>query len=159
MKVTIVVKLVVCLALTFSAALLGSLFTGNAVADWYANLNKPFFTPPNWLFAPVWTALYVLMAVSAAIVWHKGVDQGAVRIGLALFLLQLILNGLWTPLFFGLKMPLVAFIEILLLWIAIGLTILAFARVSIAAAVLLLAYILWTSFAAVLNFSIWLLNR
>ena len=159
MKVTIVIKLVVCLALTFSAALLGSLFTRNAISDWYANLNKPFFTPPNWLFGPVWTALYVLMAVSAAIVWHKGLDKAAVRIALALFLLQLILNSLWTPLFFGLKMPLVAFIEILLLWIAIGLTILAFARVSIAAAVLLLPYILWTSFAAVLNFSIWLLNR
>jgi len=98
------------------------------------------------------------MAVSVAIVWHKGLDKPAVRIALALFLLQLILNGLWTPLFFGLKMPLLAFIEILLLWTAIGVTILAFARVSLAAAVLLLPYILWTSFAAVLNFSIWLLN-
>ena len=75
MKVTMVVKLVVCLALTFSAALLGSLFTRNAIADWYANLNKPSFTPPGWLFGPVWTALYVLMAVSAAIVWHKGLDK------------------------------------------------------------------------------------
>lgn len=159
MKVTIVIKLVVCLALTFSAALLGSLFTRNAISDWYANLNKPSFNPPGWLFGPVWTALYVLMAVSAAIVWHKGLDKAAVRIALALFLLQLILNGLWTPLFFGLRMPLVAFIEIVLLWASIGLTILAFARVSLAAAVLLLPYILWTSFAAVLNLSIWLLNR
>jgi benzodiazapine receptor len=159
MKLTIVIKFIICLALTFSAALLGSLFTRNAIADWYANLNKPSFNPPDWLFGPVWTALYVLMAVSAAIVWHKGLDKAAVRIALALFLVQLILNGLWTPLFFGLKMPLAAFVEILLLWAAIGLTILAFARVSLAAAVLLLPYILWTSFAAVLNFSIWLLNR
>jgi benzodiazapine receptor len=159
MKVTMVVKLVVCLALTFSAALLGSLFTRNAIADWYANLNKPSFTPPGWLFGPVWTALYVLMAVSAAIVWDKGLDKAAVRIALAVFLVQLILNGLWTPLFFGLKMPLLALVEILLLWVAIGLTILAFARVSLVAAVLLLPYILWTSFAAVLNLSIWLLNR
>ena len=158
MKLTIVIKFIICLALTFSAALLGSLFTRNAKADWYANLNKPSFTPPNWLFGPAWTTLYVLMAVSVAIVWHKGLDKPAVRIALALFLLQLILNGLWTPLFFGLKMPLLAFIEILLLWTAIGVTILAFARVSLAAAVLLLPYILWTSFAAVLNFSIWLLN-
>ena len=159
MKVTMVVKLVVCLALTFSAALLGSLFTRNVVGDWYANLNKPFFTPPGWLFGPVWTALYVLMAVSAAMVWDKGLDKAAVRIALALFLVQLILNGLWTPLFFGLKMPLLALVEILLLWVAIGLTILAFARVSLVAAVLLLPYILWTCFAAVLNLFIWLLNR
>ena len=159
MKVTMVVKLVVCLVLTFSAAILGSLSTRNAVGDWYANLNKPSFTPPGWLFGPVWTALYVLMAVSAAIVWDKGLDKAAVRIALALFLVQLILNGLWTPLFFGLRMPLVAFIEILLLWVAVGLTILVFARVSLAAAMLLMPYILWTSFAAVLNLSIWLLNR
>ena len=159
MKLTIVGKFVVCLALTFSAALLGSLFTRSAISDWYANLNKPFFTPPGWLFGPVWTALYLLMAVSAAIVWHKGVDKAAVRIALAMFLLQLILNGLWTPLFFGLKMPLVAFVEIVLLWVAIGFTMLTFARVSLAAAVLLLPYLLWTSFAAVLNLSIWLLNR
>jgi len=159
MKLTIVIKFIVCLALTFSAALLGSLFTRNAVSDWYANLNKPIFTPPDWLFGPVWTALYLLMALSALLVWHKGLENPAVRIALALFLVQLILNALWTPLFFGLKMPLVAFIEILLLLAAIGLTIMAFTRVSIPAALLLLPYILWTSFAAVLNFSIWLLNR
>jgi len=159
MKTHIVLRLVVCLALTFSAALLGSVFTGNAIPDWYANLNKPFFTPPNWLFGPVWTILYLLMAISAFLIWQKGLDSPAVKIALVLFLLQLILNGLWTPLFFGLKMPLVAFIEILLLWTAIGLTILAFARVSIPAALLLLPYLLWTSFAAVLNCALWLLNR
>jgi len=159
MKLTIVIKFIVCLALTFSAALLGSLFTRNAVSDWYANLNKPIFTPPDWLFGPVWTALYLLMALSALLIWHKGLENSAVRIALALFLFQLILNALWMPLFFGLKMPLVAFIEILLLLAAIGLTIMSFARVSIPAALLLLPYILWTSFAAVLNFSIWLLNR
>lgn len=159
MKLTIVIKFIVCVALTFSAALLGSLFTRNAVSDWYANLNKPIFTPPDWLFGPIWTALYLLMALSALLVWQKGLENPAVRIALALFLVQLILNALWTPLFFGLKMPLVAFIEILLLLTAIGLTIIAFARVSIPAALLLLPYILWTSFAAVLNFSIWLLNR
>ena len=159
MKLTIVIKFIVCLALTFSAALLGSLFTRTAVSDWYANLNKPIFTPPDWLFGPVWTALYLLMALSALFVWQKGLENPAVRIALALFLVQLILNALWTPLFFGLKIPLVAFIEILLLLAAIGLAITAFARVSIPAALLLLPYILWTSFAAVLNFFIWLLNR
>ncbi|UCG56494.1 MAG: tryptophan-rich sensory protein [Phycisphaerales bacterium] len=153
------IRFIVCLVLVFSAAFLGSLFTRNAVSDWYANLNKPVFTPPNWLFGPVWTGLYVLMALSAALVWSKGLDKPAVRIALALFVVQLILNGLWTPLFFGLKMPLVAFVEIVLLWIAIVLTVAAFARVATIAALLLLPYILWTSFAAVLNFSIWLLNR
>lgn len=159
MKLPVVIKFVVCLALTFSAAFLGSLFTRNAISDWYANLNKPFFTPPDWLFGPVWTVLYLLMALSAFLVWQKGLDSPAVRIALALYLLQLILNGLWTPLFFGLRMPLVAFIEILLLWTAIVFTIIASARVSMPAALLLLPYIVWTSFAAVLNFSIWLLNR
>lgn len=159
MKLPLVAKFIVCLALTFSAAFLGSLFTRNAISDWYANLNKPFFTPPDWLFGPVWTLLYLLMALSASLVWQKGLESPIVRIALALYLLQLILNGLWTPLFFGLKMPLAAFIEILLLWTAIILTIIASARVSMPAALLLLPYIVWTSFAAVLNFSIWLLNR
>ena len=159
MKLAIFTKLVVCLALTFFAALLGSLFTRNAIFDWYAGLNKPFFTPPDWLFGPVWTVLYLLMALSAFLVWQKGLDSPAVKIALALYLLQLILNALWTPLFFGLKMPLVAFIEILLLWTAIVLTIIASARVSILAGLLLLPYIVWTSFAALLNCSLWLLNR
>jgi len=159
MKLAIVIKLIVCLALTFSAAFIGSLFTREAVPDWYANLNKPSFSPPNWLFGPVWTILYLLMALSAFIVWQKGLANSAVRIALTIYLIQLILNALWSVIFFGLKMPWLSFIEILLLWTAIGLTILAFARVSITAAVLLVPYILWVSFAAVLNFAIWLLNR
>ena len=159
MKPTIVIKFVVCLALTFSAALIGSIFTREAVIDWYATLNKPFFTPPDWLFGPVRTILYLLMAISAFIVWQKGIANPAVRIALILYLLQLILNALWSVIFFGLKLPMLAFIEILLLWGAIGFTILAFAKVSIFASILLVPYILWTSFAAILNFSIWLLNR
>jgi len=159
MKLNAVVKLIVCLVVTFSAGLIGSLFTRPAITDWYANLNKPFFTPPDWLFGPVWTALYLLMAVSAFLIWQKGLDNPAVKTALVLYLLQLILNLLWTPLFFGLKMPLIAFIEILLLCAAIILTVLVFARTSVFASVLLFPYILWTCFAAVLNFSIWLLNR
>jgi benzodiazapine receptor len=159
MKPTLVIKLIICLALTFSAALVGSLFTRDAVPDWYATLNKPFFTPPDWLFGPVWTILYLLMAISAFIVWQKGLANPAVRIALILYLIQLILNALWSVIFFGLKLPLSAFIEILLLWSAIVFTILAFARVSITASLLLVPYILWVSFAAVLNFFIWFLNR
>jgi benzodiazapine receptor len=159
MKLNIVIKFIVCLVVTFSAGFIGSLFTRTAISGWYSNLNKPFFTPPDWLFGPVWTGLYLLMAVSAFLIWQKGLANPAVKTALVLFLLQLILNLLWSPIFFGLKMPLLAFIEILLLCAAIILTILAFARISIFASVLLLPYILWTCFAAVLNFSIWLLNR
>jgi benzodiazapine receptor len=159
MKPSIAIKFIICLAVTFTPAVIGSLFTRQAISDWYAYLNKPSFTPPDWLFGPVWTLLYLLMAVSAFLVWQKGLANPLVKIALALYLLQLILNGLWTPLFFGAKLLLVAFCEIVVLWVAIVLTILAFARVSTPAAVLLLPYIVWTSFAAVLNFSIWLLNR
>jgi benzodiazapine receptor len=159
MKLTLVIKFIICLALTFSAAFVGSLFTREAVPDWYATLNKPSFTPPNWLFGPVWTILYLLMAISAFIVWQKGLPNPAVRIALILYLIQLILNALWSVIFFGLKLPLIAFVEILLLWSAIVFTILTFARVSIAAALMLVPYILWVSFAAVLNFFIWFLNR
>jgi tryptophan-rich sensory protein len=160
MKLTALIRLVIAFGASFSAALIGSLFTGREALDsWYANLNKPFFNPPGWVFGPVWTTLYALMAVSAFLVWQKGLDTRAVRIALAFFVLQLILNALWTPLFFGAKMPLAAFIEILLLWAAILLTILTFAHVSRLAALLLVPYITWVSFAALLNASIWLLNR
>jgi len=159
MKLNIAIRFVICLALTFCAPLIASLFTRQAITDWYVHLNKPFFTPPDWLFGPVWTVLYFLMAVSALLVWNKGLSNPSVKIALFLYLLQLVLNGLWMPFFFGLKMPLLAFCEIVLLWSAIILTILAFYRVSIAAALLLFPYIVWTSFAAVLNFSLWLLNR
>ena len=159
MKVSIAIKFIMCLAVTFSAPLIASLFTRQAISDWYAELNKPFFTPPDWVFGPVWTVLYLLMALSAAFVWQKGFAKPLVKIALALYLLQLILNGLWMPLFFGLQMPLLALFEIVLLWSAILLTMVAFARVSKPAVLLLLPYIVWTSFAAVLNFSLWLLNR
>jgi benzodiazapine receptor len=159
MKLNLMIKLIICLALTFSAALVGSLFTRGAVTDWYATLNRPYFTPPNWLFGPVWTILYLLMAISAFIVWQKSLVNPAVKIALILYLVQLILNALWSVIFFGLKLPMLAFIEIIMLWTAIVFTILAFARVSITAALILVPYILWVSFAAVLNFSIWFLNR
>jgi benzodiazapine receptor len=159
MKLTIVIKLIICLALTFSAAFVGSIFTHDAVTNWYTTLNKPSFTPPDWLFGPIWTILYLLMAISAFIVWQKGLANPAVRVALIFYLIQLILNALWSVIFFGLKLPWLSFIEILLLWSAIAFTILAFVRVSIIAALLLVPYILWVSFAAVLNFSIWLLNR
>ena len=160
MKLTALIKLVASCALALSAGLIGSLFsTPDAISNWYAALKKPPFTPPPWIFGPVWTTLYILMGVAAFLVWQKGLATRPVRIALICFLIQLALNALWTPLFFAAKMPLLAFIEILFLWTAILLTIITFARVSRPAALLLLPYIVWTTFAAVLNASICLLNR
>ena len=160
MKIIVLAKLVISFGLTFAVPLIGSLFTTrHAISDWYAGLNRPFFTPPAWLFGPVWTILYALMALSAFIIWQKGLNNAAVKMALGLYLVQLTLNALWTPLFFGLHMPLLAFVEILLLWLAILAVIWTFGKLSAPAAVLLIPYFLWTTFAAVLNGSIWLLNR
>lgn len=160
MKLTIVIKLAACLGLTFFAPLAASLFMAReSVSVWYAGLDKPFFTPPDWVFGPVWTILYFLMAVSLFLVWQKGFNNPAVRLAMALYLVQLVLNALWTPLFFGLHMPFLALIEIIALWTAIVLTLLAFAGPSKTAAWLLVPYVGWISFAAILNGAIWWLNR
>ncbi len=142
------------LLLCFAAAAVGSLFMPG---EWYAALNKPAWNPPGWIFGPVWTALYAMMAVAAWLVWQRGGLAGQRR-PLGLFLAQLALNALWTPLFFGLRQPGVAFAEILLLWLAILATLLAFRPVSRTAAWLLVPYLAWVSFAAVLNGTLWRLN-
>jgi tryptophan-rich sensory protein len=152
-------KLVICLAITFLAAFLGSIATGPAIPTWYASLAKPSFNPPNWIFGPVWTVLYILMAVSAYLVWQKGLSDSSVRIALALFVVQLVLNALWSILFFGLWQPLAGFIDIAALWVALLFTILNFLKISAVAGWLLIPYILWVSFAAILNLCIFALNR
>jgi benzodiazapine receptor len=126
-------------------------------AEWYAALNKPEWNPPSWVFGPVWTTLYTMMAVSAWLVWRQG---GFARQWLALsaFLVQLALNALWSPLFFGLKQLGVAFAEIIVLWLAIACTIVVFRRVHRTAAWLLVPYLAWVSFAAFLNWTLWRLN-
>ncbi len=142
------------LTVSFSAAFVGTLFGPD---QWYEALNKPSWTPPNWVFGPVWTTLYVMMAVAAWLVWQQG---GFVRQRRALtwYFTQLALNAAWTPLFFGLQRPGIAFVEIVLLWVAISMTALAFHRVSRVAAWLLAPYLAWVSFAALLNFFLWRLN-
>ena len=152
-----VLGLVVCVVVVFAAATLGGLFTKEANSDWYRGLIKPLGTPPNWVFAPVWTTLYVLMAVAAWLVWRKG-GFGARRLALALFLVQLALNAAWSPIFFGLGAFGWAFVEIALLWGAILATMVTFARASALAGCLMLPYILWVTWAARLNFWIWRLN-
>ena len=153
-----ILKLVVSIIICQLAGFIGSIFTTPAIPGWYAALVKPTFTPPNWVFAPVWTSLYLLMGISAFLVWRKGLDNHLVDSGLRIFILQLFLNTLWSFLFFGLKFPFLGFLEIVLLWVAILLAILSFFRVSKLAGILLLPYILWVSFAIILNFSIWRLN-
>ena len=142
------------LLLCFAAAALGAFFMPG---EWYASLKKPSWNPPAWVFGPVWTALYAMMAAAAWLVWRRGGFASQCR-PLVLFIVQLALNAAWTPLFFGLHWPAVAFVEIMLLWLAISATLVAFLGVSRLAAWLLVPYLAWVSFAAVLNFTLWRLN-
>jgi len=152
-------KLVVSIVACLAAGAIGSMFTRQAISTWYATLEKPAFQPPNWLFAPVWTLLYVLMGVAAFLVWRKGLENRQVKIALIAFLVQLVLNALWSVVFFGLESPVYGLIVIMVLWAAILFTTLSFYRISMVAGWLMLPYLLWVTFAAVLNESIWLLNR
>jgi len=157
-RVRDVVKLLISVLACQCAGFIGSIFTTPSIPTWYATLQKPPFTPPSWLFAPAWITLYLLMGISAFIIWRRGVDNRGVREALIAFLIQLILNSLWSIVFFGLKSPLYGVVVITVLWIAILFTILKFFKLSTVAGGLLLPYILWVSFAAVLNISVWVLN-
>ncbi len=145
------------LALCFATAGVGWLWTSMGLTAWYPTLNKPSWNPPNRVFGPVWTILYTAMAISAWLVWRRSGLAGA-RGPLLLFGLQLVLNAAWTGLFFALRMPALAFGEIVLLWLAILATIVAFARHSVIASLLLVPYLLWVSFAGLLNLTLWLMN-
>jgi len=145
-------SLVLWLLLSFLVAAIASMFMPDA---WYAALQKPEFNPPNWVFAPVWTLLYILMAIS---VWRVQRKQQRFSFEIALWLVQLALNGLWSWLFFGLHRPDLALIDIALLIVVLLTTVLAFARIDRNAAWLLLPYLAWVSFASMLNLSLWQLN-
>ena len=153
-----IVKLVVSIIACQCAGLIGSLATTPNIPTWYAALEKPFFTPPSWLFAPAWITLYLLMAIAAFLIWRKGLGEEGVKCALIVFLVQLVLNALWSVVFFGLQSPLYGMVVIIALWIAILLTIIKFFRLSTAAGWLMIPYILWVSFASILNISIWVLN-
>lgn len=152
--IKILIAVVVCLLIGF----LSSFATQSSVNDWYLTLNKPSFNPPNWLFAPVWSALYVMMGIAVGIVWGKGFHHVWVKTALYHFGFQLLLNALWSIVFFGLKNPLAALFVILVLLVMIVLTIKWFKVVSKKAAFLMVPYLLWVLFATVLNFKIWELN-
>jgi tryptophan-rich sensory protein len=153
------VKLLIAVAVPLIVAAVSGIATSRGVATWYPTLVKPPFNPPSWIFGPVWTVLYVTMGVAAFLVWRRGLDAEGVRTALLAFAIQLGLNGLWSVLFFGMRSPGWALIEIVVLWLAILGTILLFRRVDPVAAMLLLPYLAWVSFAAVLNWSLWWLNR
>ena len=154
-------KLLVSVIICELAGIIGSIFTTSSVRTWYPTLIKPFFQPPNWLFAPVWTALFLLMGIALFLVWSFDKAQDKLIIkkrALKIFFVQLLFNVLWSIMFFGLKSPLLGFIVIIVLWISILMTIIKFFKISKPAGWLLIPYILWVSFATILNLAILILN-
>lgn len=150
------------IASTIGCELVGILsvpFTLASIPTWYATLNKPPFSPPNWIFGPVWTALYFMMGISLYLVWMKGLKNKKVKIAMLFFAVQLIFNFLWSLLFFGMHSPQLALVDIFFLLIAISMTMVKFNKISKPASYLLVPYLLWVSFATVLNLSIVVLNR
>ena len=157
-KLRYIYKLVISIAACLLAGLIGSFFTTPAIPTWYAALQKPPFTPPSWLFAPAWTTLYILMGISASLVWKEGLSSSLTRKALSIFGIQLLLNALWSIAFFGLKSPLGGIIVIAALWITILFTMFYFFKISRAAGYLLIPYIGWVTFASILNIAIFVLN-
>ncbi len=152
-------KIIIAVLACLLIGVLGSLFTAPSIPGWYAGLIKPSFSPPNWLFGPAWTLLYILMGISVAIVWHKGTKDKKVKEALKLFGIQFVLNAIWSPVFFGARSLFLALIIIIFMWFFIVKTIIAFKKVDKLASYLLYPYIAWVSFATVLNFSVWFLNK
>jgi benzodiazapine receptor len=150
--------LLICILICQCVGFIGSLFTQPSIPTWYATLEKPSVTPPNWVFSPVWITLFLLMGISLFLIWRTGLAERKAKVALGCFGAQLVFNLAWSMLFFGLRSPLGGLIDIAALWILIALTIFCFFKISKAAGFLLLPYIVWVSFAAVLNFFIWRLN-
>jgi len=157
MRINNFFKLVIAIVVSELAGVIGSVFTVSAIPTWYAGLVKPALNPPSWVFGPVWTALYALMGIAAFLIW-KNHTATSKNMAYRFFFIQLILNVVWSIIFFYHHNIGGAFIEIIVLWLAILATIIAFAKISKPAAWLLVPYILWVSFAGYLNFSIWQLN-
>ena len=149
------VSILICLL----AGGLGTIFTISSIPTWYAHLNKPFFSPPNYLFAPVWTTLYILMGISLYLIWKKGIKTKKIHEAIYIFGIQLVLNAIWSPIFFGAKNIFLALAVIILMWIYILKTIVSFSKINKLVSYLLYPYIAWVSFATILNFSVWILNK
>ena len=152
-------KLTASILVCLLAGGLGTIFTIPSIPTWYASLNKPVFSPPNYLFGPVWTILYILMGISFFLIWKKGIKNKKVRNAIYVFGIQLALNTIWSPIFFGAKNLLLSLIVIIAMWIYIVKTIGVFSKISKVASYLLYPYLAWVSFASILNFSVWFLNK
>lgn len=153
-----IITAVLCIAICMLFAFAGSLFTPVAGSWYYTTLIRPSWNPPDWLFPPVWTLLFVLMGLAVSMVIGAGMEKKEARNGVFLFGLQLFLNLGWSALFFGMRSPMAGFVDILLLWLCIVATMAAFARVSLPATLLMVPYLCWVSFASYLNFTIVRLN-
>jgi len=152
-----ILPFLIFLFITFLAAFIGSFFTAKSIPNWYQFLNKPVFAPPNWLFGPAWTLLYLLMTIAAFLVWQKRKEVKTKR-ALTLYFVQLTLNALWSVIFFGFQNLGLAFLEIVILWLFILSTFFNFYKIRKTAGFLFLPYLCWVTFAAILNLSVWLLN-
>lgn len=153
-----VVKLIISVTIPVATGAIAGLFTASSVNGWFLTIIKPSFNPPSWLFAPVWTALYIMMGIACFLVWNSKVDVKLKNKALGFYMVQLLLNFLWSLIFFYAHQPGWALFDIILMWGMILSTILQFGKISSTAAWLLVPYISWVSFAAVLNFAIWKLN-
>ncbi|MBI2064836.1 MAG: tryptophan-rich sensory protein [Candidatus Yanofskybacteria bacterium] len=156
MRINNTAKLLIAVGISELAGILGTVFTVSAIPNWYSTLTKPAFNPPAWIFGPVWTILYLLMGISLWLVWKSNSKEKSRVIWL--FAVQLVLNTVWSPIFFGAQSIGSALAVIVLLWAAIVLTILTFRKISKTAAWLLVPYIAWVSFAFYLNYMLWVLN-
>ncbi len=151
-------KLAASIVICQLAGALGAVFTVQSIPTWYAQLNKPAFSPPNWVFAPAWTTLYFLMGIALYLVWSKGVETKGAKLALGVFGVQLALNAAWSIIFFGLRSPSLAFLEIIALWASILATTILFYKISKPAGLLLAPYLAWVAFAAALNYYVAILN-
>ena len=155
-----IVKIIAAVAVCLAIGYFSGTVTRSAILDWYPTLEKPSFNPPNWIFAPVWTALYIMMGIAAGLVWNRiKYETEVVKKALVFFIIQLILNAMWSYLFFGLRNPMLAGLEIIVLWLMIYETYIQFNKINKIAGYLFIPYLAWVSFATVLNASIWWLNR
>jgi len=154
-----IVKAIIAIAIPLMVGATSGFFTVTGVESWYQTIQKPSWNPPNWIFGPVWTTLYVMMGIALFLVWKEDTSEELKKIALALFAVQLTLNFFWSFIFFNQQQPGWALVEIIAMWFFILLTIFAFAQVNKTAAWLLVPYISWVSFAAILNFTIWQLNK
>ncbi len=152
-------KLIIAIAIPLIVGGTSGFFTATGVESWYQTIARPTWNPPGWIFGPVWTTLYVMMGISLFLVWKEDTSVELKKIGIALFAVQLVLNFFWSFIFFNQHQIGWALVEIAAMWVFILLTIFAFAQVNKAAAWLLVPYISWVSFATILNYTIWQLNK